>query len=180
MQNYDSLSDPEIMRLVKQGRQEAFVTLVRRHQNSLLNFFRAMGVHTDTEDMVQDTFVRLFKYRRRYKPTAKFTTFLYLLARQVRIDALRKEKRRDNLTQGFTRESAVREHVPAVPRTPEFDIEAALNSLSDGMRAVVVLNIYQGLNYEEVAKTLDIPLGTVKSRMFQALHKMREFLHANK
>ena len=178
--SYETLPDTELMRLVQRGRQQAFVALVRRHQNPLLNFFRTLGVHRDAEDMVQDTFVRVFNYRKRYKPTAKFTTFLYLLARQVRIDALRKAQRYEGLMDGFARESAVREPEPRVQRTGPFDLEAALGGLPEGMRSVVVLNLYQGLKYEEVAEALEIPLGTVKSRMFQALRKLKACLDARK
>ncbi|MDI6774870.1 MAG: sigma-70 family RNA polymerase sigma factor [Verrucomicrobiota bacterium] len=178
--NHDHLPDTELMRLVQRGRQQAFVALVRRHQNALLNFFRAMGVGSDAEDMAQDTFARLFNYRKRYKPTAKFTTFLYLLARQVRIDGLRKNKRYAGLMEGFAREREVREDTPRAPRTSGYDLDAALASLPETMRSVVVLNVCRGLKYEEVAEALEIPLGTVKSRMFVALRKLKELLDEQK
>jgi RNA polymerase sigma-70 factor (ECF subfamily) len=82
--------------------------------------------------------------------------------------------------ENFARESAIREPAPEVPRAGEYDVEAALDSLPEAMRAVVALNVYQGLKYEEVAAALEIPLGTVKSRMFQALRKLREFLQTRK
>ena len=176
----DPRPDFELMELVQKGRQEAFSVLVHRHQSFLLNFFRTMGVYTDAEDLVQDTFVRLFRYRQRYQPTAKFTTFLYLLARQVWIDMLRRKKRKDEFGQKLTQEAEAMEKEASSGSSELPDVDAALRGLSETMRSVVVLNIYQGLKYHEIAEVLEIPLGTVKSRMFQAMHKLREIMSANR
>lgn len=171
------MPDTELMTLVTHGRKEAFVEIVRRHQKSLLNFFRSLGVHTDAEDLAQETFVRLFKYRDRYRPSAKFTTFLYLLARQVRIDMLRRQKRREDLEDRLVKEHLAEESgLPSGGRAA-MDVEAALDVLPEAMRSIVVLNIYQGLKYREIAEVLDIPVGTVKSRMFEALKRLREVFH---
>ena len=108
----EQLSDPDLMKRSAAGRQEAFETVVRRHQKPLLNFFRRMGAsYSEAEDMVQETFLRLFDYRFRYRPLAKFTTFLYRLASHVRVDGLRKLQRQPKtsaLTEqsGGTEESA--------------------------------------------------------------------------
>lgn len=174
--DYESMSDAEIMVHVKRGRKYAFMTLVQRHQNALVNFFRNLGVYNDAEDLAQETFLRLFKYRKRYKPKAKFTTFLYMMARQVRIDMLRKLKRREHLVDELREEAAADEAERRERREPETDVDALLESLPEAMREVVVLNIYQGLRYKEIAGVLGVPVGTVKSRMFHALRNMRERL----
>ncbi len=176
MPTFDDFSDTDLMRQVQRGRLSAFETLVRRHQRPLVNFFRGMGVYNDAEDMAQDTFVRLFKYRRRYRPTAKFSTFLYLLARQVWIDALRSRKRREafekELAEAKRRDDdALRSGTERKP-----DVELALRALSPAMRDVVLLSIGQGLKYEEISRVLKIPVGTVKSRMFQAMNRLRQEL----
>ncbi len=175
----DNLPDPALMALVRQGRKAAFECLVRRHQKALVNFFRSLGVYNDAEDMAQDTLIRLFKYRRRYRPTAKFTTFLYLLARQVWIDAMRRGKRR----QAMESKAAERRRMADEEARSGFaggpDIEQALASLTPAMRAVVTLSVYQGLTYDEIARVLGIPTGTVKSRMFQALRLMRSGLQGD-
>lgn len=174
--DYESMSDAQLMAQIRRGRKDAFVTLVRRHQGALLNFFRNLGVYNDAEDLAQDTFLRLFRYRKRYRPKAKFTTFLYMIARQVRIDMLRKLKRREDLA-GELREKAVADEVERRERRePETDTDALLESLPEAMREVVVLNIYHGLRYKEIADVLGIPVGTVKSRMFHALRNMKERL----
>ncbi len=176
MSSRDERPDAELMRLVRQGEPEAFAALVRRHQNKLLNFFRALGVSNDAEDLVQETFLRLFRYRYRYQPTVRFTTFLYLLARQVRIDRLRKDQRYAALCERASAEHQAQAPSPRVPRSTEYDWEAALNALPDSLREVVILSVYQGLNYDEVADILSIPVGTVKSRMFHAMRRLKAFL----
>jgi RNA polymerase sigma-70 factor, ECF subfamily len=177
--NRDELlpSDVDLMAQVQQGSQDAFVTLIRRHQGHLLNFFRHMGVNHDAEDLAQDTFVRLFKYRFRYEPRARFTTFLYLMARQVLMDRWRKVKRYAAALSGYAEETRVNEQHGKPPDGLSEEVQRALDQLPEPMRAVVVMSIYQGLKYEEIAKILDIPVGTVKSRMFNALGRLREVLH---
>ncbi len=154
----------------------AFTALVHRYQNPLLNFFARMGASSDCEDLVQETFVRLYNYRRRYRPAARFTTFLYHLARHVWADRGRKIIRLERLATEFQSEAEI-----ADQRAPErcadaMDAEAALARLSPKLREVLVLNIYQGLRYQEVADVLEIPLGTVKSRINLALGALKEML----
>jgi RNA polymerase sigma-70 factor (ECF subfamily) len=170
--------DPDValMMEVAQGSEEAFIVLIHKHQGPLVNFFRRMGAYQDGEDLAQETFVRLYKARTRYKPAAKFTTFLYVIARHVLADHGRKWFQRERLRIGLLREPArAGEAIPAA--AGRMDVEAALGSLSDKLRSVVVLNIYQGLRYEEIAKVLEIPEGTVKSRMNLAIKALREYLH---
>ena len=74
---------------------ETLMAEARKFEKNLLNFFWRQGVsYEEGEDLVQETYLRLWKYRREYRPTAKLSTFLFLLARQVRIDALRRQVRR--------------------------------------------------------------------------------------
>lgn len=170
--------DPDgvLMMDVANGAQEAFVALIHKHQGPLVNFFRRMGAYQDGEDLAQETFIRLYKARVRYKPAAKFTTFLYVIARHVLADHGRKWFQRERLRIGL-----LRERPPAGEATRlaggRMDVEAALGSLSDKLRSVVVLGIYQGLRYEEIARVLEIPVGTVKSRMNLAIKALREYMH---
>ena len=168
--------DKSLMARTQRGDDEAFAELIQRHQRPLMNFFVRSGVYTDAEDFVQETFLRLHRYRMRYRPSAKFTTFLYLLARQVRIDALRRMSRRTAWIQNAGRELP-QAAVPTATETGEaLDVLAALARLSDAMREVVVLATMQGMTQEEVAEVLGIPVGTVKSRLSNAIKAMREDL----
>ncbi len=175
----EALQDPDVtlMLEVATGSEAAFTELVRRHQNPLLNFFVRMGASSDCEDLVQETFVRLFRYRQQYKPAARFTTFLYHLARHVWADRGRKIVRIERLTTEFQNEVEIaNQRTPARP-SENVDVEAALVRLSPKLREVIVLNIYQGLRYQEVAEVLEIPLGTVKSRINLALNALKEILN---
>ena len=91
----DAPSDFELMRRTREGDRDAFAALIRRHQPPLVNFFYRMGAYSDAEDLAQTTFLKPFEYRFRYRETAKFTTFLYTLARHAWIDGFRKSQRRD-------------------------------------------------------------------------------------
>jgi RNA polymerase sigma-70 factor, ECF subfamily len=171
--------DPDValMLHVVSGSPEAFATLIRRHQNALLNFFVRMGAYLDGEDLVQETFLRVFRYRERYRPAARFRTFLYVLARHVWADRCRKLMRRERLTFWLRADAEIRDGTPAPNGSADrLAVQVALGRLSPKLREVLVLNVYQGLRYQEIADILDIPLGTVKSRINLALGAMRRLL----
>jgi RNA polymerase sigma-70 factor (ECF subfamily) len=151
---------------------EELIEAARKFEKNLLNFFWRQGVSTfESEDLVQETYLRLWKYRAEYKPTAKLSTFLFILARQVRLDALRRETRRE------TREKSWGEDLenpgPANACAAD-DARWALSRLTPPLRDAVELAVMQDMPYAEVAKILGIPVGTVKSRVSNALKKMKE------
>lgn len=173
------LDDATLMARVRDDDRDAFAVLVQRHQKMLLNFFARSGVQYDCEDLVQQTFLRLYRYRDRYVASAKFTTFLFLLARQVWIDELRRRKRQERLIDGLAAEPLPEQIAPEAADAGAaggLDLQSALASLPEGLRQVVELGVYQDLPYAEIAEILSIPVGTVKSRMFNALAKLRAFL----
>lgn len=170
--------DTSLMQLAGDGDRVAFETLVRRHQRPLLNFFLRSGVNRDAEDLVQQTFVRLYRYRNRYRPSAKFTTFLYLLARQVWIDEIRRRQRRLRLQERMTEQAEIAAQSGGTepPAGLTDELQQALDRLSPRLREVITLGIMQELNQTDVAEILRIPVGTVKSRMFNALRELRRQL----
>jgi RNA polymerase sigma-70 factor (ECF subfamily) len=173
------LDDTALMLRVRDDDRGAFEVLVRRHQKMLLNFFARSGVQYDCEDLVQLTFLRVYRYRERYVATAKFTTFLFLLARQVWIDELRRRKRHERLVAGLAAEPRaefVEPEAADATASGGMDLDQAMATLPPGLRRVVELGVYQGLPYAEVGDILEIPVGTVKSRMFNAMAKLRAFL----
>jgi len=152
---------------------EALMAEARKFEKKLLNFFWRQGVSpSEGEDLVQETYLRLWKYRHEYQPTAKLSTFLFLLARQVRIDALRRTVRRESREESWVREQPVSTG-PGSLGAKE-DVCWALARLSEPLREVVELGVFQDLPYAEVAAILGIPVGTVKSRMHNALKELRE------
>jgi len=189
----ERLDSRELMALVREGSQrsgsfegpacpdglgrEAFVVIVRRHQKSLLNFFRRMGARThEVEDMAQETFLRVFNYRDRYEPTGKFTNFLFVLARHVWADAGRRAQRRPESLSETLDEGPAPDERGVARAEARVDVASALARLSEKLRSVVVLSVYEGLEYRRIAEVLDIPVGTVKSRMHLAMRQMREIL----
>ncbi len=147
----------------------------RKFEKSLLNFFWRQGVqHSEGEDLVQETYLRLWKYRREYKPTAKLSTFLFLMARQVRIDALRRQTRREAREETWGKESPTSAGSGLERLDAREDVRWALARLTDPLREVVELGVFQDLPYAEVSEILGIPVGTVKSRMSNALRKLKE------
>ena len=168
-------SDIELMESLKTGDESAFSELIRRHQQPLLNFFRRMGAHMDKEDLVQETFLRLYRYRGRYQPTAKFTTFLFTLARHVWADRWRKIQRGDRLREAVKQETEGVVHHGGMEQVQyRLDAGHLLERLSDAHREVLVLSLYHSLKYADIAEVLGIPVGTVKSRVFSALQHIRE------
>ncbi len=153
----------------------ALMEKARQYEKKLMNFFWRLGVSYHwSQDYVQETYIRLWKYRRTYQETAKLSTFLFLMARQVRIDALRKAIRREKREQKYEEDRPPR-HI-SDPCTRD-DVRWAVAQLSEPLREVVELGVFQDLPYAEISKILSIPEGTVKSRMFNALRKLRKIMH---
>jgi RNA polymerase sigma-70 factor (ECF subfamily) len=148
----------------------------KKYSRNLLNFFWRQGVSmSDGEDLLQETFLRLWKYRDRYVKTAKLSTFLFVIARQVRLDALRGATRRAKREEDFMAEVPDRAEPPS-PCVRE-DVRWAMSRLSEPMREVVELGVFQDLPYAEIARIQGVPVGTVKSRMSNALSKLKELFN---
>ncbi len=174
--DHSELDDHGLMAQIRGGSQDAFAVLVRRYQQSLLNFFRRMGARTDeADDMAQVTFLRVFEYRERYEPSGKFTNFLFVLARHAWADAGRRAKRRPERPSETLDENPSADE-PVSRSDARLDVTQALAGLSEKLREVVVLSVFQGREYREISKILDIPVGTVKSRMHLAMRGLREAL----
>lgn len=171
----EDITDAELMKMVKDGEERAFVTLIRRYQQLLLNFFYWLGADIyEAEDLIQETFLKLFRYRYKYRPYAEFKTFLYTLAYRSWVDTQRKQKRLIEVKECVSEKAEREEHLLRIEETE--DVRMALTRLPDKLRSVLVLNIYQDMRYKEIAEVLGVPLGTVKSRIHLAVKQMRELL----
>lgn len=173
--NLSEADDFALMAAVQAGRRDAFALLIGRHQTKLVNFFRRLGAYHEAEDLTQETLLRLFRYRHKYRPTAKFTTFLYTLARHVWADHLRRLRKRERIAERGAAEQQVCDERAQHQARARLDAQAALEQLPEKLRSVVVLSLYQRLRYEDIAAVLDVPVGTVKSRMFLALSRLRTY-----
>lgn len=152
---------------------EELMREAQKFSGSLLNFFWRQGVsYGEGEDLVQETFLRLWNYRHDYQPSAKLSTFLFLMARQVWLDALKRVVRRQRREENWGKEQPQAASPQSVGVRE--DVRWAVSRLSEPLREVVELGVFQDLPYAEVSEILGIPVGTVKSRMSNALKKLKE------
>jgi RNA polymerase sigma-70 factor (ECF subfamily) len=189
-------SDEELMMKVKEdGDEQAFELLVRRHRKPILNFvYRFMGEREIAEDLSQDVFLRLWANAGTYLPIAKFTTFLYTIARNLCLNALAKSRNSPpmeslggaNAEMTGTSGSVATQNGMADPsgspeqeilsREIESKIRGAVGKLSPEHRLVFILTEYHGYSYQEVAAIAQCPVGTVASRKNTAVRQLRKRL----
>lgn len=181
------VSDVDLMHAIRDGDLAAFDTLVLRHQAGVYNFFfRMLHSHESAEDYTQDVFFKLYKSAANYEPQAKFTTYLYRIARNCYVDHVRRSVRQGNFVSlDKETENGVNlyDHLAADTEAPDENlrreeragvVDSLLAVLPEDQRTVLILSEVQGMKYHEIADTLDIPVGTVKSRMHTAIHRLRE------
>jgi RNA polymerase sigma-70 factor (ECF subfamily) len=184
--------DKELMLRVRGGDMAAFEELYARYSRPLLNFFyRLTWDRAFSEDLMQEAFFRLWKGRGNYRPTGKFTTYLFQIAKNHWLNERDKKMRRIapvSLEAGGEVESnGLREAIPTTERGPMGEtlnrelaghIARAVEGLSEKLRLVFVLGQLKGLRYADIAEILEIPVGTVKSRMANAEKAIRGRLSA--
>ncbi len=182
----NSPSDEELIARFQQGDNYAFDLLVKRYKEPLLNFvYRFVGEREEAEDIVQETFLRLFKNKHYYREIAKFSTWIYTIAGNLAKTELRRRKRRKLLSISHFMSSDKDYDIPDEDSNPERDtntvitdkiIQQAIDKLSPKFKQVILLRDVQGFSYEEIAEIVGIPLGTVKSRVNRARLKLQEDL----
>jgi RNA polymerase sigma-70 factor (ECF subfamily) len=169
----------ELMRRLADDDEAALRIIVERYQGLLMNFFVRSGAESNAEDLVQETLVRLYRYRKKYRPVAKLTTFLHTLARHVWIDHVRKRGRWLRLRAAWANHAPDLDDRSAGTASRRMDAERLMDTLSEDMRSVVVLVFYQGLSQQDAAEVLGVPVGTIKSRLFNALNRMRDVMNGD-
>lgn len=161
--------DLALIRAAAGGDVAAFEQIVRAYQQPVWRFLRRLlGDPALAEDVAQETFVRLWHRLDTFSFDAKFSTWVFQIARNAGIDELRKRERRQRLA-GTT--GALR-RVPSTPQEARIELTEALDSLSLELREPLVLIEVLGLRYREAAGVLGIPEGTVKSRVFHARRQL--------
>ena len=164
--------DEQLVRRYLGGDQAAFATLVERHESRIYNVcLRILGNREDARDATQDSFLTALRKLGQFRGDAAFTTWLHRVAVNACYDSLRKRKRQPMLRLATTEDrDLVPELGPPVPDPAdrvagEVDVARALAGIPEDYRIALVLADVQDLPYEEIARVLDIPLGTVKSRV---------------
>jgi len=170
-------TDEELISRFQNGDERAYVELVNRYKDRLLNFvFQFLGDIEQAEDVVQDTMLRLYEKKHYYKEIAKFSTWLYTIARNLANTELRKKKRRK--TTYLSQLSKERQfEIPAIQDDVDQSIQnefindriqSAISNLPEHFKVVIILRDIQELSYEEISNIVEVPLGTIKSRINRA------------
>ncbi len=183
--------DEELLALFQNGERAAFGELVRRYQTELFGYLRRyLGDGTLAEDVFQNTFLQLYQKAGTYQAGRPVRPWLYTIATHQAIDALRRQGRHQALSLDQDREDQAGLDLPHLlaaleSRQPgpldqvqgeerrQF-VRASVDRLPDFLKQVVILSYYQGLKYRDIAEILGIPVGTVKSRLHAALHKLHQ------
>lgn len=172
------LTDDELMLLARGGVESAFSTLIARHQARVLRLAaRYLGHESLAADVAQDTFVEIFRALAQYQARGKFTSYLYRVLLN-RCHMTWRSARAEQRALEFVAEGAsqVVDDVELLLRERRRDLSLALGRLSEKLRSVVLLRYSAGLSYDQIAGTLEIPTGTVKRRLFDAMTKLRDGL----
>ena len=179
-------SDEDLIERFQKGDLYAFDLIVKRYKEQLLNFvYRFVGNQEEAEDIVQETFLRVYRKRKAYKRIAKFSTWIYTIAGNLSRTELRRRKRRKLFSvtdmgfedrdyeisdDGYNPESQVDGVIQ------EEIIHGEINNLSPKFREVIILRDVQELSYEEISKIINVPIGTVKSRVNRGRLKLQSQL----
>lgn len=169
---------------VRDGDLSELGVLFERHHERLYNFFvRHTSRRDASEDLVQDVFFRMLKYRHTYRGDAPFTVWMYQLARNASADYFKRWKLEVPM-EGDVGDRRSTEPTPSEMSEQGQEqelLKLALSRLSDEKREVLIMSRYQGLKYEEIGKICDCPVGTIKARVHFALKDLRdEFMKLTK
>jgi RNA polymerase sigma-70 factor, ECF subfamily len=180
--------DPEaqLMLRVQSGDREAFETLMTRYRQPVMNLvYRTLGDLNEAEDICQHVFIQVYKSARRYRPTARFSTWLYTIARNLCLNEIRRRSRHpaDSLDavppdgEEHPSRDVVDHRAPDPPKVLlqhelERKIQEALSALPENQRTAILLCRQADVSYEEIAQVLDCSLSATKS----LIHRARETL----
>lgn len=184
------LEDTDLMRRYQSGDARAFEKLLTRHRKAVFNFcLRMVGERTAAEDAMQEVFLRVVRSAGKWERQAKFSTWLFTIARNHCIDALRKasyrktasldqslgadEERGPTLGDRISDEDAIAPDRGADSKRLRSTLGEAIAALSEEQREVFVMREYAGMPFKEIAAVVGVPENTVKSRMRYALEHLR-------
>ena len=187
-----NLPDADVAALARQGRESAYRELVRRYERPVFSLIYRMVHDRETaEDLAQDTFIKVLNHIDRYLPEFKFSSWLFKIANNVTIDFLRKRQLKTVSIEGSPHAAtradaeATSFDVRSMDESPLEEIESrelgsaieqAIAGLRPEYRSCILLRHVEGRSYEEIAATLDLPLGTVKTYIHRARHALRDAL----
>ena len=191
----DSAADPDIalMLALKNGDDSVFAELVSRHQARVFALvYRFVANEAEADDLAQEVFLRVYRTRHRYQPKARFSTWLYRIAVNVSLNALRSRTRRHTINMPLLADSQdsqddrttapVIDYRAGQPNQRIEDeelrdqVRAAVEQLPDNQKVAVILNKYEGMSYEDTASLMNCSVMAVKSLLARARNNLRDRL----
>ena len=176
--------DAELMLRVKDGDGVSFGLLLEKHRSAVIHFlYRMVQSHAIAEELAQEVFLRVYRSRGTYEPTAKFTTWLFRIATHLALNWLRdgKNERSQERLDDTADEMPVRQvsdRKPSVEQTMVFEVKMqeirrAIAALPEKQRAAVLMHKYEEMEYSQIAKVLSCSESAVKSLLFRAYETLR-------
>jgi len=178
-------TDVQLMLDVKSGDEESFAILLQKYRSPMVNFlYRMVRDAAAAEDLAQEVFLRVYRARKQYSPSAKFTTWLFRIATNLALNSIRDNRHRqmDLSIDAPVEDDEVRLELPAREmRIDEFMVERdrttlirrAIAALPEKQRAAVLLHKYEEMDYGEIARILDCSESALKSLLFRAYETLR-------
>ncbi len=191
MERLDDAEDKRLMAALADGRDHALDQIIRRWQQPLRAFIqRSTDNEADTDDLLQETFVRVYKHRARYRPASRFATWLFTIAVNLCRNHAEKRRRRPTVSLDAVRD-ADGDAAPALSRRASSDpipseqtlageragaVRAAIGALPDDLRTAVLLFEYEDLSHAEIAAIVGTTPKGVETRLYRARQRLREKL----
>ncbi len=176
----------------RQGNVQAFEELSGSYYTKVYNIcYRMLNNPEDASEQAQETFIKAFRYIRDFKGNCSFSTWIYRIATNTCLDFIRKNKNKNTISmeQETFEELTVKDRLISNSPGPEKiaennaqreAIKKALSQMNEKNRMIIILRDFRGLSYEQIAVTLETPVGTVKSRISRARSELRELLCQDK
>jgi RNA polymerase sigma-70 factor, ECF subfamily len=184
IENLRGFTDGELIGTVLSGREDGFEELVRRYQRPITNYvYRMLGNYDASLDVTQEIFIKVYNSMARYSAEYKFSTWLYKIAHNAAIDYLRRNSNHAQSLEVENEDGTFQVQYESKRLSPEQErehsewreeIETVVKRLPSGYRELILLRHANDLSYDEIAEVTNLPLGTVKNRLFRAREMMRE------
>lgn len=185
MPNIDR-QEKELISRAKQGDMLAFEELILQHEKIVYNVaFRMMNHSEDAKDLSQEVFLKAYKNLEKFDERSSFSTWLYRITTNTCIDEMRRRKGKQSYSLDAeleNEEGSIQQQMASEEETPEerllreegkSEILQALDTLSEEHKAAVILRDIRGMSYEEISEIIELPMGTVKSRISRARNQLK-------
>ena len=184
MENIKTLTDIELIANAISGREDGFEELVRRYQRPITSYvYRMLSDYEAALDVTQEVFIKVYNSLGKYSSEYKFSTWLYRIAHNAAIDYMRRNSVVQQSLEAENEDGSFQLQIKDARPTPEQErehtewrneIEAVVNCLPAAYRDLILLRHSRDMSYDEIAEITNLPLGTVKNRLFRAREMMRE------